>query len=701
MAHFHLSMKVQPQRSDGGRLSAKSHFDYIARENQYAHMRGRQEDFVLSESGNLPDWANGQAGAGKFWQEAEDHRSARGRAYREVEIGLQEELSLEDNLKLLHDFMHEFHIDQYAYTFAIHSKNSTLETGHKNIHVHLMFNEKIQEKNRPLGPEKFFSRYSKNENGELTGGYRSSREFTSKDMLMTMRKRWSEMVNEKFKERGIAAEITEKNNADRYDELTASGRSEEAEMVNRPAAPHLGKAYRSASVLAHVRDLEYKEEVRDWEALQDGQDDQSEEAEKEAADKRLKKFAEQNSREQKLLLFINDMQIRKLARKLQLEREKYRKQQLMEQQDNKQLPDPVTITVEDVSIRMREEEDRLHREAQEALEDYKELRTQIRSDKMLKNDAVEAVLGHQWRLERQRYLGLKGTLRVLQKQILNRRSVEEQKQFNRRVNKVAKALREAEKIQADYKLDIKKHQAEILAVYTPSVAKNNQKKAASRKAYAVYKQKGKLERQVHDKRVLLEKQNAPDTILYAEKLARQVQPWCKLYGQDKLDNLPNLTLVNDKSQRFYITGTPRWYKNKQVWVARAVRLHDDMKNGKAPLYKVTLEKTKVNFKGKEVDAIKIKAVENTKEWIPMYKAVERKPKRCTQGKFAAKSPQVQNQTHTGNKAAVAAAREINRLAAEAMQSDTGRLNVHWQDDERKYIKKTKLERVEQELYGGR
>lgn len=51
MAHFHLAMKVQPRRKDGEKLSAKAHFDYIARQNQYAHMRGRQEDFVLSKSG--------------------------------------------------------------------------------------------------------------------------------------------------------------------------------------------------------------------------------------------------------------------------------------------------------------------------------------------------------------------------------------------------------------------------------------------------------------------------------------------------------------------------------------------------------------------------------------------------------------------------------------------------------------------------
>ena len=50
MAHFHLSMKPQPRRKDGSKLSAKAHFNYIARQCQYAHMKGRQEDFVLAKS---------------------------------------------------------------------------------------------------------------------------------------------------------------------------------------------------------------------------------------------------------------------------------------------------------------------------------------------------------------------------------------------------------------------------------------------------------------------------------------------------------------------------------------------------------------------------------------------------------------------------------------------------------------------------
>lgn len=41
MAHFHLSMKVQPRQKDGRKLSAKLHYDYIARQDKYAHLKGR------------------------------------------------------------------------------------------------------------------------------------------------------------------------------------------------------------------------------------------------------------------------------------------------------------------------------------------------------------------------------------------------------------------------------------------------------------------------------------------------------------------------------------------------------------------------------------------------------------------------------------------------------------------------------------
>lgn len=670
MSHFHLSMKVQPRRSDGGKLSAKSHFDYIARQNQYAHIRGRQEDFVMSESGNLPTWARGNAGS--FWEEAENHRSARGRAYREVEIGLQEELSLEDNLELLHGFMHEFHIDQYAYTFAIHSKDSTLETGHKNIHAHLMFNEKIQEKDRYLEPEKYFNAYSKTHSGEAIGGYRSSREFLSKDVLKTMRKRWAEMVNDKFKQRGIAAEITEKNNADRYDELIAQGRTEEAELVNRQAAPHLGKAYKSDKIMQHIRTLEHKEDVRDWIDLHDGKDDQSDEAEKAESDRRVKEFEQQSRQEQKLILFINDLQIRKLARQLQLERQRYRKQQEEQSRARYELVDPVTITVEDVADRMLQEETRLHYEAAEALSQYQQLQVKIYPDTVLKNDATEAVIGHDWRKEYQRHLGLKGTLKTLQKRNTGRLTMDEKIQLGKRMRKIKAAMKDSEEKLAVYDKEITRHYWKIKSVYENMQDENNKRKTAAKKCYSLYKQKEKLERKVHNQRVLLETQYQPDIILYAEKLARQVQPWCKLYGQDPIKNLPNDTFAG---HRYYITGQPQWFPEKQYWVARALRLNDKMECGKAPLYKLTLTEKKSPDNPQHAVGVIIKKAEPTKESVPVYKQVEKTDFKAIQ--------------------------QLNWLAREAMQSDTGKLNIRWQDDERKYQKETKLERIERELYSGR
>lgn len=140
-----------------------------------------------------------------------------------------------------------------------------------------------------------------------------------------MRKRWAERVNEMFKERGIDAEITEKNNADRYDELVEQGRYDEAELVNRTAAPHLGRAYRNDTIMEKLRDMEDEEMKRDNLALNDVDPDTSDEAEQAETEERVKAFAEKSKQEQMLMLFVNDLQIRRLARVIQMERLKQKR----------------------------------------------------------------------------------------------------------------------------------------------------------------------------------------------------------------------------------------------------------------------------------------------------------------------------------------------------------------------------------------
>ena len=101
MALYYFSNTPHATRADGTKVNTVAHYEYICREGSYAKMKGREEDLVFSRSGNMPDWA---AHAGQFWQTAEEKRQANGRAYREIRLALQEELSLADNIALVEEF---------------------------------------------------------------------------------------------------------------------------------------------------------------------------------------------------------------------------------------------------------------------------------------------------------------------------------------------------------------------------------------------------------------------------------------------------------------------------------------------------------------------------------------------------------------------------------------------------------------------
>ena len=695
MAHFHLSMKPQPRRKDGSKLSAKAHFNYIARQCQYAHMKGRQEDFVLAKSGNLPEWAG--ENAGYFWDQAESHRSPSGRAYREIELGLQEELSLEDNLAVLESFMSEFNIDKYAYTYAVHSKDSALETGHKNIHVHLMFNEKIQEPERILGPNQYFNAYSTTREGVPIGGYRSSREFLEKNKLHEMRKRWAEMVNEKFRERGIAAEVTEKNNADRYDELVTAGRYDEAELVNRTAAPHLGRAYRNDLIMEKIRLLEDVELARDIRALQDGTEDETDEAARQESDERVREFSEKSHQEQMITLYINDLQIRRLVRKLQQEKAKIRKAQRENVNRKGDAEDPVIITVGDVIEAMEKEERRMVEDAAKAIESYHAARRMVREEGPLKDDAIEYVLGSEWRKEKKHHWSLERTLRTLKSHLRDTRTPAEEEAFRRRNARVRKALVASQKRLAAYDSLLVEKKAKIESVYDELRTKNEEHKQEARKSYGLYKRKEKSLREFKNKRIQLAAAMEPDQILFAEKLAREVREYCKVYGIQPVRELSHDTF---EGREYYLLGEPEWHGRKQEWHGRAIRIGDPMDRGKAPVYKVVLRQ----INEQEVAYAKVEA---TRESVPMYKARQPYLPRCNDGKFLAAGkkktawllPKTAPVTYPVERPANVM-REVSRLVAEATQSTNGKLAVRWTDDDRRYLKKTEMERVEQDLYAG-
>ena len=193
MAHYYFENTPHGKRKDGTKLNTAIHYDYISREGDYTNMKNRQEDLKITSFGNLPDWADNPR---DFWQKAEEHRNKpKGRAYREFKFALQEELSLEENIKCVEKFLKETGIkDNHVYSYAIHDKTAAFSKKHRNIHCHLMFNEKIIEKNRPLEPDMYFKNYAENKLGEPTKGYRSSRDFSTKTATIDIRKLFADIV---------------------------------------------------------------------------------------------------------------------------------------------------------------------------------------------------------------------------------------------------------------------------------------------------------------------------------------------------------------------------------------------------------------------------------------------------------------------------------------------------------------------------
>ncbi len=129
MANYRLSMKI-------GKIGyAKPHAEYVLRVGKYAKGHKR-EDLQYKESGNMPEWALDDPI--KFWEAADLFEPVDGRTYREFEVALPNELSLEENIKLLNEFKDEMLGENFAYTYAIHTSYNNVQM---NTHAHFMFTE--------------------------------------------------------------------------------------------------------------------------------------------------------------------------------------------------------------------------------------------------------------------------------------------------------------------------------------------------------------------------------------------------------------------------------------------------------------------------------------------------------------------------------------------------------------------------------
>ena len=204
--------------------SGSSHSDYIHGKNKYAY----KENEIVYSYDFLPNNVSDEV----FWKTADNNEPIMGnrlsRVYREYKLTLPHELSLDENIELINEFIEKELGSNYYYSVVIHDKESS-EKGINNIHAHLMFSErKIDGIDRPL--EQFFHYY--NRHNPHKGGARKEPSWKTKEKLFEIRQSWEDVLNKHLEVKGIE-KVSCKTLAKQKEEAIKDGDMVKAEFCDR------------------------------------------------------------------------------------------------------------------------------------------------------------------------------------------------------------------------------------------------------------------------------------------------------------------------------------------------------------------------------------------------------------------------------------------------------------------------------------
>lgn len=202
MASYHFSVKT------GKRGSATNHAAYIAREGKHGK-DDKINDLVAVQHGNLPDWANGDPKA--FWRAADENERVNGAAYREFEVALPSELTKEQNIALVQEFIKK-EVGNKPVHFAIHAPTAALG-GVEQLHAHIMTSDRVPD-GISRSPEQHFKRHNRDK-PEL-GGCRKDSGGKDKGVLkaelVSRRKCWADLENDHLTKHGFTAQVDHRSN---------------------------------------------------------------------------------------------------------------------------------------------------------------------------------------------------------------------------------------------------------------------------------------------------------------------------------------------------------------------------------------------------------------------------------------------------------------------------------------------------------
>lgn len=616
MATFHLSTRAQSRNLYGHKVNSLSHFQYITRSGRYTN---KDEDLAYSESGNIPNCAELELDIKNYWKAANTYGRVNSRAYRDVVIALQEEFSLDENIALVHDFMHHFGIDEnQTYSFAIHDHQSKLAPEHRNIHCHLMFNERIVNQERVFEhAEDIFKRA----NSLVSGGLKVDPYFTSRNFVIDAREYWEKINNDMFIKKGLHTRISCKTLKLQKAELEAEGRYEEAKYYDRKPMDHMGLEFKDPKVLQEIyeRSLEKEKELN----IKDN-DDAAADPETPADDldlwaaMRQAEQAEADAFETKKEMYATDLALRRVAKEYQLEKAKLNQKRYQRKLyqlkkfgfDETIATDPITVTVGDLTRYMEKIEARydtkIQKEVSKAIA-YREAKlenpAQILAYKwkrfeeiLTKNNESGSMVGKRDFSTYQKY-------KKLQAEIANLKAKE--KAAN--ANDLAGIQRECISKERDLKLieterlyfsiqtengetavDVKLseiEQSKAFQVLDQEVKKHNQAREKwAREADRKAEQLSKTQKIYRVQREKLEKSMPESMLLYGEDIPAKVYLTAKVKGKP-LMKMPFTNINNDV---YVIVKPPTEMTYGKPVTMACVKLGEATSKGMARIYKVQI-----------------------------------------------------------------------------------------------------------------
>ena len=253
MASYHLRVK-NDTKSGGGKVSAKRHADYILREDGKAHAdyinrEGAQSEKVdcVYKGSQLPKWAKGSPQ--RFFYAATRYEDKGNRRYKEIELSLPNELTLEQNREIVDKFIAN-HVSNHYYAYAIHEKKGEL-SGESTPHVHIMFSERLIDDVERISERpayKYFRRAAKPLKGEWVASYERRREhgapkdkkWHDKKYLCEMRADFARIQNEVLAKYGFSIRVDHRTLKAQQVEAEKHGDDFLAKLYKRVPEEHIG-----------------------------------------------------------------------------------------------------------------------------------------------------------------------------------------------------------------------------------------------------------------------------------------------------------------------------------------------------------------------------------------------------------------------------------------------------------------------------